>query len=73
MDNEKENIITKRLDISVDINAARLLLRVAGYYKEENWTDDEVFAAALESSYYYGVIKATNPEDDKNIFGGYLN
>lgn len=73
MDNEKENIITKRLDISVDIDAARLLLRVAGYYKEENWTDDEVFAAALESSCSYGVMKATDPEDDKNIFGGYLD
>lgn len=50
-------IITKDAKVSVDIQIARKMLRVAGFSYEEiqQATDDEIFKMALSMSDCYGV------------------
>lgn len=50
-------IITKDAKVSVDIQIARKMLRVAGFFYEETQqaTDDEIFKMALSMSDCYGV------------------
>ena len=46
--------ITKTVDVTVDIEIARIMLRVAGY-STKHLTDDQIFKLALSMSEKYGV------------------
>lgn len=47
--------MTKNVEITVDINIARMMLRTAGFAFVDNMTDDEVFEQALKMNEDYGV------------------
>lgn len=42
--------MTKNVEITINIDIARKVLRAAGYDVDE-WTDDEIFAKALKIVY----------------------
>lgn len=47
--------MTKNVEVTVDIEAARTMLSVAGFVFIDNLTDDEVFEKALNMNEAYGV------------------
>ena len=48
-------IIKKTMEVSVDTDIARKMLRIAGYYDIDNKTDEEVFNLALRMNDCYAV------------------
>lgn len=47
--------MTKVVEVTVNIELARKMLKVAGYMLVDDMTDDEVFEAALKMNEEYGV------------------
>ena len=48
------NTITKTVEVTVDIDIARIILRIAGF-KVNNMTDDEIFEQAVKMNEEYAV------------------
>ena len=51
----KIHILTKNVEITIDINIARKMLRVAGISSVNTMTDEEIFEKALKMNEEYGV------------------
>ena len=47
--------MTKTVEVTIDIEIARKMLRMAGFAFIDNMTDDEVFEQALKMNEEYGV------------------
>ena len=47
--------MTKNVEITIDINIARKMLRVAGVLSVNTMTDEEIFEKALKMNEEYGV------------------
>ena len=47
--------MTKNVEITIDIDIARRMLKVTGYYDSFNMTEDEVFEKVLSMINKYGV------------------
>jgi len=52
---KKGYVMTKNVEVTVDIKIARMMLVVAGFTFVDNMTDDEVFEQALKMNEEYGV------------------
>lgn len=48
-------MMTKMVEVTVDIGIARKILLVAGFTNVKNMTDEEVFLQALHMNEEYGV------------------